>query len=305
MTPTTSKLGADMTKTKIESLIAKLRKLVPAQGEWTSLAESACGDAADALELLVGQPAAIDKQEIADRFIAEYGHRLAVLLGIDGFDIADRDAQIKALLANEASKPAPSVEQDERGALIDAVFREHAPAWFCDHAEVCRKIADSLFRVAASTSANVARGAELVHLDDWWVDLFAKEMKAKLENARSKGRGGWQDCPPAELSRMLREHVEKGDPRDVANFCMFLWALRSPISAAPPAQTALTGRVLTYRNQPDNVGAWRLGEACRRAADLPAGDYIDRGLGLLKELQAKGFGVIALTAAQSASGDQS
>jgi hypothetical protein len=81
-----------------------------------------------------------------------------------------------------------------------------------------------------------------VHLDEWWVDLFAKEMKAKLENARAKGRGGWQDCDPSDLSRMLCEHVEKGDPRDVANFCMFLWALRSPIVAAstsaPIAPTA-------------------------------------------------------------------
>jgi hypothetical protein len=89
-------------------------------------------------------------------------------------------------------------------------------------------------------SANVAQGAELVHLDDWWVDLFAKEMKSKLANAREKGRGGWQDCAAADLSSMLRDHVEKGDPRDVANFCMFLWALRSPICDAPPAQTALT-----------------------------------------------------------------
>jgi hypothetical protein len=32
---------------------------------------------------------------------------------------------------------------------------------------------------------------------------------------------------------MLREHVEKGDPRDVANFCMFLWARGEGIAAAP------------------------------------------------------------------------
>ena len=57
------------------------------------------------------------------------------------------------------------------------------------------------------------------------VDLFAAEMKEKLAAARSKGRGGWQDkgaCSQQVLSDMLRKHVEKGDPRDVANFCMFL-----------------------------------------------------------------------------------
>jgi len=61
------------------------------------------------------------------------------------------------------------------------------------------------------------------HPDDAAVDRFATAMKHKLAIAREKGRGGWQGCDPADLSRMLREHVEKGDPRDVANFCMFLW----------------------------------------------------------------------------------
>jgi hypothetical protein len=61
-------------------------------------------------------------------------------------------------------------------------------------------------------------------------------MKEKLAQARAKGRHGWHECPPEELSRMLRAHVEKGDPRDVANFCMFLWSLGHPISDAPVAQ---------------------------------------------------------------------
>jgi hypothetical protein len=96
-------------------------------------------------------------------------------------------------------------------------------------------VEETLRRIASPVPAQSAEQDEragLVHLDDWWVDLFAKEMKDKLAKARDKGRGGWQDCAPESLSHMLREHVDKGDPRDVANFCMFLWALRSPISAA-------------------------------------------------------------------------
>lgn len=69
-----------------------------------------------------------------------------------------------------------------------------------------------------------------LHPDDAAVDAFAVVMKEKLAQAREKGRGGWQTCPPEELSRMLREHVEKGDPRDVANFCMFLWSLGKSIA---------------------------------------------------------------------------
>jgi hypothetical protein len=146
---------------------------------------------------------------------------------------------------------APSVEQDERGAVecrdLTDDDMDRLIVWLGEHDRdeighqgLCERIIGAFAARAASTSANVAQGAELVHLDDWWVDLFAKEMKSKLANAREKGRGGWQDCAPADLSNMLRDHVEKGDPRDVANFCMFLWALRSPICAAPPAQTALT-----------------------------------------------------------------
>jgi hypothetical protein len=71
------------------------------------------------------------------------------------------------------------------------------------------------------------------------VDRFAVEMKAKLAAARAKGRGGWETCPPEVLSRMLREHADKGDPRDVANFCMFLCSLGQPISVAAPAAPAV------------------------------------------------------------------
>ncbi|MBR8509620.1 hypothetical protein [Burkholderia cenocepacia] len=66
----------------------------------------------------------------------------------------------------------------------------------------------------------------------------------------------------------------------------------SPAPASAPVGLTDEQRVFTYRHQPNNVGAWRLGEACRAAK--PGGDPIDHGLSLLKELQAKGFGVVAL-----------
>jgi hypothetical protein len=80
--------------------------------------------------------------------------------------------------------------------------------------------------------------ATAAHSDDLAVDRFAAEMKSKLAAARAKGRGGWETCPPEVLSRMLREHTDKGDPRDVANFCMLLWCLDQPISEAAPAVDA-------------------------------------------------------------------
>lgn len=62
-------------------------------------------------------------------------------------------------------------------------------------------------------------------LDNSVVDLFAQSMKDKLAISAAKGRSGWQTCPPDDLRRMLREHLDKGDPVDVANFAMFLWWL--------------------------------------------------------------------------------
>ena len=77
-----------------------------------------------------------------------------------------------------------------------------------------------------------------VHPDDLAVDRFAAAMKEKLAAARAKGRGGWdtEDATADGLSALLRHHVDKGDPRDVANFCMFLHqrgeAITTPQSSA-------------------------------------------------------------------------
>ncbi len=66
----------------------------------------------------------------------------------------------------------------------------------------------------------------LPHTDDVAVDRFAWRMKLKLAEARGKGRGGWEACDEPTLMTMLREHVEKGDMRDVANIAMMIWANR-------------------------------------------------------------------------------
>lgn len=66
------------------------------------------------------------------------------------------------------------------------------------------------------------------HADDIAFDHFATACKAKLENARVKGRGGWEDperCSNALLAKLLVEHLLKGNTgtfEDVANFAMML-----------------------------------------------------------------------------------
>lgn len=93
------------------------------------------------------------------------------------------------------------------------------------------------------------------HPDDQAVDRFATAMKDKLAEARGKGRSGWEACPPDDLSRMLREHVEKGDPRDVANFCMMLWHHGAGIAAQPQQERCHLCDCTGDIHSPD--GEWR------------------------------------------------
>lgn len=85
-------------------------------------------------------------------------------------------------------------------------------------------------------SAIAPQPPSAAHPDDAAVDQFAVLMKDKLARARERGKGGWQDpaWPAEDISRQLREHVDKGDPADVANYCMFL-ALRGE-AITPPNQ---------------------------------------------------------------------
>lgn len=77
------------------------------------------------------------------------------------------------------------------------------------------------------------------YIDKQGVTLFAGAMLEKMNVARRKGRSGWDDstqCSAEDLNRMLHEHLAKGDPVDVANFCMMLWNRGEKVTAlrAPP-----------------------------------------------------------------------
>lgn len=101
---------------------------------------------------------------------------------------------------------------------------------------------NEIFRAQLALEA-IKRGRELERAeakpslgdDDEYVDCFAEAMKAKMQLKSKQGRAGWQDkddCTADLLSRLLREHVEKGDPVDVANFAMMLHQRGERIAAA-------------------------------------------------------------------------
>ena len=84
-------------------------------------------------------------------------------------------------------------------------------------------------------AATALRTQPSTHPDDEAVDRFAATMKAKLKWEREeRGRAGWQAMSAEELSRLLFEHLPKGDPVDVANFCMML-SLNGQVIAPQPS----------------------------------------------------------------------
>lgn len=130
-------------------------------------------------------------------------------------------------------------------------------------------------RERAYTAEQQAAREAQQHPDDEAVDRFAAAMKAKLAEARAKGRAGWNNDEPGmqqRLSDMLREHVEKGDPRDVANFAMFLHQRDE--------------RILPVRAQQGEPVAWQ----CRRLDG--SGDWIECSRALAEHVARTGHGSV-------------
>ena len=67
--------------------------------------------------------------------------------------------------------------------------------------------------------------------DNEGVRRFAEAMKQKLAKKRAQGYSGWNDpraCRVSRLKKLLHEHIAKGDPVDIANFCMMIWNRKNP-----------------------------------------------------------------------------
>lgn len=69
-------------------------------------------------------------------------------------------------------------------------------------------------------------------IDNAAVDKLAQAMKDKLAEKREQGYHGWETCKHGDLVQLLINHVDKGDPIDVANFCAFLFARGEPLTEA-------------------------------------------------------------------------
>jgi hypothetical protein len=112
-----------------------------------------------------------------------------------------------------------------------------------------------LDRILAAVDA--MQVSEDTNFDDHCIDKFANFMKIKMAVCREqKGRGGWESAQPEELVRQLRVAIDKGDPVDVANYCMMLFTLGELITV--PMASPTTPNVPPVAMTDDELRAlWR------------------------------------------------
>jgi hypothetical protein len=88
------------------------------------------------------------------------------------------------------------------------------------------------------------------HPDDLAVIQFSLMMRDKMAASRDKGRSGWDDptcCTIEYLQELLLSHLEKGDPVDVANFCMMLQHRGARVAALQRDHAASVQDAARYR----------------------------------------------------------
>lgn len=136
------------------------------------------------------------------------------------------NAELIVASVNRAANANPPAQQSD--AWHDAVLNCCMGVESCYVANDPAKTLNNLINwYVLNERSMAAQPAEPVaqHYDDYAVDSFTQMMKEKLAKSRAKGRSGWNDpkqCSVEYLNKLLLEHVEKGDPVDVANFCMML-----------------------------------------------------------------------------------
>jgi hypothetical protein len=83
----------------------------------------------------------------------------------------------------------------------------------------------TIIPIMTNPGATMSQNEEITILNET-VDKFAAALKAKLVKSEEKygWEGGWKDDLWYEdLIEQLHLHIEKGDPMDVAAYCMFAW----------------------------------------------------------------------------------
>lgn len=95
----------------------------------------------------------------------------------------------------------------------------------CGFTRLCHATPENYERLQATfPHIEFERPLTQADIDNEAVDKLSQAMKNKLAKKREQGYHGWETCKHGDLVQLLINHVDKGDPIDVANFCAFLFA---------------------------------------------------------------------------------
>jgi hypothetical protein len=135
---------------------------------------------------------------------------------------------IMEALAEDIQRQRPDAfrEEDENGFEGDVIIPTGATPRSAFAKVNVSDLAEVILPIVAPTAPVEASGSELHPATADLVDRFAAELKSKLARAEAKygyrddwSNPDWKD----DLIESLAEHIQKGDPRDVAAYCAFAW----------------------------------------------------------------------------------
>ncbi|MGE8688585.1 MAG: hypothetical protein ACN6PJ_15685 [Achromobacter sp.] len=209
------------------------------------------------------------------------------------------DTTIRDVLA---TAPAPGVD------VLQDLLAVHASLAFLPPADAAIAALERIIGML-SAEAKHSPAAQGDQHDDQRREAVMEAIAAALGEAYDCTRtwSAWSHgtMGPDDFALVAEDSDRLAELADAAIAAM----CAAPAAGDAPATVSLVTRqgpgqqLFTYTSQPcDNVIAWRIGEACTKASLASAGDYIDRGLVLLKALQAKGYGIAAIAAPQDNGG---
>lgn len=163
-----------------------------------------------------------------------------------------KDTKSEAVAAWNTRAPHPDREAEPTGGVVETmddaarrVFNEAYPGRSYDELKPntklswCRRAWDAALSVSPPVVEGALRASPFVPTEGHeaavvslhpatadLVDRFAAALKEKLAKAQAKYgySDGWlSEDWRDDLARKLTEHVQKGDPRDVAAYCAFAW----------------------------------------------------------------------------------
>jgi hypothetical protein len=172
--------------------------------------------------------------------------------------------------------PGGIIDDATYAEIEDALDRADAPAtvggrWLKLHERIAaltaeRPAASAEPQSQADSSPQSAPSDDLEDL----VARFSKALLAKLKLARANGRSGWEfDDWEEHCQAGLLRHLAKGDPRDVAAYCAFMWHHGWATKAADRQSQAVSAPLASNASDPLETlegNCWDL-----RCIDIPTG----------------------------------